>query len=115
MGKRRESRLKKIIDNKIPAVVCSQFEDRFIGYNVVAKDYFIAFPRKYTGLIEHPLKTRANNLKDIMIIPFGEEDEVFFNNNLNKFKKAYETEGEKVFETVYGSLKEIRSSQGTIR
>ena len=37
MGKRRESRLKKIIDNKIPAVVCSQFEDRFIGYNVSGK------------------------------------------------------------------------------
>tara|TARA_R100001440_G_scaffold4479_5_gene10186 strand:+ start:1155 stop:1502 length:348 start_codon:yes stop_codon:yes gene_type:complete len=115
MGQKGKSRLKTIVEKKIPAVVCSQFEDRFVGYNVVAKDYFIAFPRKYTGLIGHPLKTRAINLKNIMIIPFGEEDEIFFNNNLDKFKKAYEAGGEKVFETIYGSLKELQSSKGTIR
>jgi len=115
MGQKSKSRLKTIVEKKIPAVVCSQFEDRFVGYNVIAKDYFIAFPRKYTGLIGHPLKTRATHLKDIMIIPFGQEDEVFFNNNLDKFKKAYETEGEKVFETIYGSLKELQNSKGAIR
>ena len=114
MARLKQSRLKTLIENKIPSVVCSQFEDRFVGYNVVAKDYFIAFPRKYTGLIEHPLKTRATNLKDIMIIPFGEEDEIFFNNNLDKFKKAYETEGEKVFETIYGSLKDLQEQKGKV-
>jgi len=115
MGRLKSSRLKVLVDNKIPLAVCSQFEDRYAGYDVIARDEFIAFPRMYTSVVEHPLKTKDPDYKDIMIIPFGKEDEIYFNNNLDKFKKAYEAKGKKVFETVYESLKEHHSAKRKIR
>tara|TARA_R100001460_G_scaffold58742_7_gene98553 strand:- start:175 stop:540 length:366 start_codon:yes stop_codon:yes gene_type:complete len=108
MARIKQSYLRVLIEHQIPTVVCTQYEDRFAGYNVIPKDVFMAFPREYTALIEDPLKVRDPENRDIVTLPCNEADRVFFHNNFNKFKKAYEAKGEKVFETVYGSLKELR-------
>ena len=79
--------MRVLIEHQIPTVVCTQYEDRFAGYNVIPKDIFMAFPREYTGLIEDPLKVRDPENRDIVTLPCNEADRVFFHNNFNKFKK----------------------------
>ena len=110
MARIKKSYLKVLVDNNVPTIVCTQYEDRFAGYNVIPKDVFMAFPREYTSLIEDPLKVRDPENRDIITLPCNDADKVFFSDNYNKFKKAYEAKGEKVFETVYGSLKELRKN-----
>tara|TARA_R100000734_G_C3319276_1_gene114865 strand:- start:15584 stop:15943 length:360 start_codon:yes stop_codon:yes gene_type:complete len=105
-GRLRKHNLKPLIESKVPLVVCEQEETRFTGYNVRPIDVFVAFPKKYTSMVESPLKVKDPNRKDLVILPLSVVDKAYFEENLNKFNKSYETAGERVYETSYKSLKE---------
>ena len=83
----RVSNLKHLIENDIPLAICYNCENRWANFNVTPVDKFIAIPRKYTTYIKRGIKSKHMDVKSIVTVSLNSADEIFLENNLNKFIK----------------------------
>ncbi len=102
-----KGRLHTLVENKVPCMVCFTTDDRFSGFGVEPSEEFIVFHKKHTGYVSSPLKEEDPQLRGVITLPMSKVDKKFFNNNINKFRKQYETTKSKIYETGYESFKEF--------
>lgn len=111
----RVSNLKHLIENDIPLAICYNCENRWANFNVTPVDKFIAIPRKYTTYIKRGIKSKHMDVKSIVTVSLNSADEIFLENNLNKFIKSYDTITQKVYEFQANPLKEFLQKEEEIR
>jgi hypothetical protein len=104
-----KGRLHKLIKNKVPCMVCFTTDDRFSGFGIEPSEEFIVFHKRHTRYVESPLKEEDPQLRGVITLPMSKIDKKFFNNNIHKFSKTYETTKSKIYETGYESFKEFYS------